>query len=119
MSNLTEITASVLEKVANYIDAIDEDRKAALKGERLKTATSIKEKLAALAGDSLDEKTLDKLADADGDVLAALTKIAESVSQNADSLGGPAGQNDRNSTPDNKEEAARLANDRFLAWTMS
>lgn len=116
--SILDVTAEVLEKAAHYLDAIEQDRESAVKAEKVKVANDLKSKFQSLLGEEFDENMINKLANADNDVVALFNKVANTVHDSA-SLGGPSEVNDTPTGPLTKEEQMKLANDRFEAWLTS
>lgn len=118
MEELYTITANVLEKTAHYLEAIEKDRDDVAQQARLKVAAQIKDKFSELMGETIDEDIVSKLASADEDIIGLINKVAGSIKE-TESLGGPSTVNDSPSDVSNKNEQAKLAEDRFLAWLQS
>jgi hypothetical protein len=107
--------ADILEKMAVYVEAVDAEKRAAVKAERDRVISVVREKLSATSGEVVDEKIINKLADADPEVLAAIEKLA--IAKN-DELGGPSTR-PANGIPTNKDEAVKVAGDRLIGWATS
>lgn len=113
--NYLNIAAEVVEKVAAYVDAIESDKKAAVTAERAKIAEQLKNKFNEATGESLSDDLVEKLASADGDIVALVEKLAGS-SQPPVPMGGPGEVRDDSAAPRTTKEAAYAADDRFVAW---
>lgn len=105
--------ADVLEKMANYVEAVEAEKQAAVATERAKVLHAVKDKLAAITGEEVDENILNKLSSLDPEVFSAIEKLA--ARSDEQELGSPS---DRRSAaaPMTKEEAAKAAEDRFASW---
>jgi isocitrate/isopropylmalate dehydrogenase len=111
-----EKIAQVLEAAANYLDAVEAEKQAAVKAEREKLIAGIGEKYAAATGEDIPDNVLLKLADIDTELLGAVEKLAES--KESDEL-GEAGDMADTSALMTVKEAADHADDRFLDWLIS
>ena len=69
-------TATVIEKVAEYIESLESSRVVETKQEQKKTASKVAEKLSELTGDTMDASLIDKLAETDPQILTLLSKMA-------------------------------------------
>ena len=88
-----ERLATVLEKTADYLDAQDAEKTAAAQSERRQLVTDFAEKYATATGEELPEKTIEKLASSDVNLLSAFQKLAAHVEHvrddTIDDLGEP------------------------------
>jgi hypothetical protein len=107
--------ADILEKMAAYVEAVELEKRAAIKTERGHMMSVVREKLSAASGEAIDEKLISKLSDADPEVFAAIEKLASAKN---DELGGPSSR-PANGTPTNKDEAVKVAGDRLIGWATS
>ena len=113
-----EKVASVLEAAADYLDALDGEKQAAVKAERERLITIIGEKYAEATGEDISDDVLRKLADADTDLLSAFEKFAETSFEKTAELGEPSDKRDF-TAPVSKKEAAEAADERFLDFLVS
>lgn len=114
-----EKVADVLDKMADYVEAVESDAAASEDQQREGLIASIGEKYAEATGDDISDEMLKKLAQADPSLLQALEKIAETKQEDETSLGGPSDRRDRSAKPENTKEAAQDADDSFLDWILS
>lgn len=118
MNTLLDCTANILEKVAVYLDFLEQDKSQAAKEQQMKFATEIKTKLGSVMGSGLDDSLVEKLSSADPEIMQLLSKVASSV-ENVDPLGGPGESGDTMTGPLNKKDELKLANQKFEAWILS
>lgn len=112
---MLEKVATVLEKLAVYVDAVESEKIKNIEENREKLAELLRDKYEQVTGDTIDDETLRKLSNADLDVLATFDRITEAG--NSD-LGSPSDLRDV-SAPLNKKEAAEAADETLLNWIMS
>lgn len=117
MSVELEKLATVLEKTALYLDALEGEKSAAIQAEREKLAEVFKEQYEEITGEPIDEEILAKLANADVDILSAFGRLTDAGSNSGD-LGSP-GEPVDPAAPMNKKEASEAADQRFLDFCMS
>jgi hypothetical protein len=118
MNDLLKIAADVLDRAANYIDAVETAKVEAEKTAKVKLAAEIKDSLSALTGEEISAETAEKLASSD-DVLKLFTKIAGSRVP-AEKLGDAGEISDGSTlTPRSAKEAADAADKNFAAWLQS
>jgi len=116
------MSAALLEKVADVLDALAEEntrlaaeKSAADRDRKTAIIEPVLGKLAFLYGE--DEETLkEKLANANEDMLDMLSKVAGM--DNVSELGGPSNFKTA-SAPKTTEEAPRAAGDQFAQWCIS
>lgn len=108
-----EKVASVLEAAADYLDALDGEKQAAVKAEREHLIAAIGEKYAEATGEDISDDVLRKLANADTDLLSAFEKFAETSYEKIAELGEPGDRRDF-TAPVSTKEAAEAADERFL-----
>jgi hypothetical protein len=115
-----EKIAVVLEKAAAYLDAIEADKQTALKAERDKLASILKEKYEEATGEAVSEEMLSKISRADVDLLGVFERLTEAAAEKTATaeLGTPAERRDTNA-PMSTKEAAAAADDNFLDWVLS
>lgn len=114
-----EKVATVLEKLAAYVDTIEYDK-------QQKVATALNERISKIAesyenrtGEEFPETLHNKLANLDQETLDHLLKVANNNSDSPESLGNPSdGLNDYRE-PHTTKEAAAQAEDKFLDWIIS
>lgn len=115
--NLSQV-ADILEKTAAYVEAVEANQAEAVSNDRQKIAQLLNEQYEEATGESLDDESLRKLANADLDVLAAFDKLAENRQASVSDLGGPADKRDSSAALTAKEASAK-ADDDFLNFIMS
>lgn len=115
MSDLNAI-ADVLEKTANFLDCVEEEKQAAVRAEREKLLTIMCSKYAEATGEEVSPEMRNKLANADSDVISVIEKLAETTSSNE--LGSPSDRRDP-ATPMTTKEASVAADDQFLDWVLA
>ena len=118
MSDLLTNTAEVLEKLATYLDVVEDERQTIALEARRKTASEIRDKLTNLTGGAVDDAVVDKLATSDDAVVELFNKLAVNL-QEADSMGGPGSGSSYSGESLTTVEQAKQADDRFLAWLQS
>ncbi len=107
------LIADVMEKTAQYIDALVGEKQAAVKNERKKMLSLLRDKYAEATGEDISDDMITKLASADGDVVGMIEKLAETTDNTG--LGGPSDKRD-STTPMTVKEAADAADQHFLDW---
>jgi hypothetical protein len=108
--------ADVLDAVADYIDGIETQKKtaeAAAKGERI---SKLAARFETSTGESIPASMKEKLASLDTDTLDQLLKVAKNTGDSPAALGSPADREDAPVAPRNTKEASAHADDRFLSW---
>lgn len=110
---MLEHLADVLEKTAQYVDALEGEKHAAVAAERKKMIELLRDKYAEATGDDISDAMVTKLASADGDVVKLLEKLAETTDNTG--LGGPSSRRDPSAALTVKE-AADAADQKFLDW---
>lgn len=118
MNDLLKIAADVMERAANYIEAVESEKSSIEKNAKIKLASEIQTSLSALAGEEVSTETAEKLAESK-DVLALLTKIA-GANAPAEKLGEAGDRQDGTTlTPRSVKEAAAVADKNFENWLIS
>ena len=112
---MLEQVATVLEKLAVYMDAMESEKAEAVRANRDKLAAIFKDKFEEITGDTIDDDVLSKLSHADLDILSAFERVTEA---NSSDLGSPSDMRD-GSAPLTKKEASEAADESFLDWVMS
>lgn len=105
--------ADVLEKTAQYVDALEGEKQAAVAAERRKMVELLRDKYAEATGEDISDSMVTKLASADGDVVGLIEKLAGTT--DITGLGGPSSKNDE-TIPLTVKEAADTADQKFLDW---
>lgn len=118
MSQLLERVANVLEKAAEYVDAIENNRVAEVRAAKEAKIQDLSDKYAAATGEDLPDSIKEKLATSDKDVLEFLRMTVEKNAGEVPALGGPSNTND-SKVPTTIKEAAAAADDRFIDWINS
>jgi len=85
MSNILLDTAEILEKLAAYVDGIESQKQEVSAA----SARSLAEKVSESLGHRLDVNMINKIAQADPDMVNLLAQLTQS-GDSVDSLGGPA-----------------------------
>jgi len=111
---MLEQVATVLEKLAIYLDAVESEKSDAIREDRSKLAAILKDRFEEITGDTVDDDLLNKLSNADLDVLSTFERVAEAHSSD---LGSPSNMRD-GSVAMTTKEAAEAADDSFLDWVM-
>jgi hypothetical protein len=122
-----ERLATVLEKTADYLDAQDAEKTAAAQAERRQLVTDFAEKYATATGEELPEKTIEKLASSDVNLLSAFQKLAAHV--DGDNTNAPEDLGEPGDMPDGDpvymtkkaelEAKTQAAGESFLNFIMS
>ncbi len=115
MFDLNEI-ADVLEKTANFLDCVGEEKQAAIRAEREKLLTVMCTKYAEATGEEVSPEMRAKVANADSDVISIIEKLATTTS--SDEMGSPSDRKDP-AAPMTTKEASVAADDQFLDWVLS
>lgn len=109
--------ADVLEKVANYIEAHESEKRAEVQAVRSKLVSSIREKVSATTGEDLPEDVAGKLAQADPVVLSTLEKLA--LSSDPETLGSPSSRpSNTNPSSLSVKEQVKLAEERLIKFAI-
>lgn len=103
--------ATVLEKVADYLENAEAQKVAKEQSRRSKAAHNLAEKLSTATGERIDEKTVEKLAHLDPEVAEMIGKFAGEET-GVDSMGGPEEQE----TVKTASEGGNPADARFISW---
>ncbi len=114
-----EKLATVLDSLANYVDAMEHEKTAGTRKERESTLATISEKYAEATGEDLPDGLADKLAESDGDLLEVLEKLSDIKKEAGYDMGEPGGKRDFSSVPESKKEAAAIADERFVTFLTS
>ena len=109
--------ADLIEKLADYVDAVEDEKTSAIKEERGKRVSAIQEKISANTGEELSEYLVSKLSETDSTVLDAIEKMAETVPDEV-SLGKPSAKH-ASSALLTKEEEVKLAEENFANFCVS
>jgi predicted TPR repeat methyltransferase len=105
--------AEVLEKTADYIEAVEAAKIAEDQQVRTKAASALAEKLTDATGEAFDETMVNKLAGLEPEVTDVLAKLAGAGS--VDSLGGPK----EDSSVKTASDGVSPATQRFEEWLTS
>ena len=104
--------ATVLEKTADLIEAIESEKQAAVSAERTRLIDSIRDKVSETIGEDIPEDVLSKLSQADPEILATVNKLAERESL---SLGEPSNKKSA-AAPLSVDEQVKLAEERLVEF---
>lgn len=113
MSTDLNLVADVLEKTADYIEAVEAQKTADANKERTKAATALADQLSDVTGEQFDQEMVDKLASLEPEVANVLSKLAGTGS--VDSLGGP----EDNKNVKTASDGVSPAEQRFVGWLTS
>lgn len=113
---LESAVADVLEKMANYVEAQESDKQAAVQAERDRLITAIREKVSETTGLDISDEVVGKLAAADPTVLETIEKLA--ASSDNETLGEPSSRNGKN-TPLTIDEQVKVAEDNLINFSIS
>jgi hypothetical protein len=104
--------ATVLEKLADYIEGVEATKVTEEHSKRAQAAQNLAEKLSTVTGETIDEKVVEKLASLDPEVAEMIGKFAGEET-GVDSMGGP---EDR--TTAKTASAGEGADARFVNWAV-
>lgn len=119
-----ERIAAVLEKTADFLDAQEHEKTAAICNERRKMVSAFAEKYAAATGEDLSSRVIDKLTASDVDLVGAFQKLAARIDANTapEDLGEPGDHPDNEPVYTTKKAALeareKTAEANFLNWIM-
>ena len=116
MATKLELVASVLEKTAAYLDAMEHEKAEDIRQHREKLAGLLRDKYESITGDTIEDNILSKIANSDVDVLAAFERLTSKTAAD-DDLGSPADLRD-SSSPMTTREASEAADENFENWVM-
>ncbi len=108
--------AIVLERAADYIDAVEQEKRANVESARKARVDQVASAHASAHGESIPESMRGKLASTDPEVLAFLETVLKKQADVIEPLGGPAPSS---VTPPTTKEAADAADERFVSWIVS
>ena len=108
--------ANVLEKLAVYVESVQEEKNASLREQSTKVIEAARQKLSSLTGEDIPEEVLNKLGETDPEVLSVFNKLA--AEDESGELGEPS-QRKTASAPLNKDEAADMAGDNLVSFCVS
>ena len=113
---LESVVADVLEKMANYVEAQESDKQAAVEAERGRLVTAIREKVSASTGLDISDEVVGKLAEADPTVLETIEKLAAN-SDTSETLGEPSSRNGKNA-PLTVDDQVKVAEDSLVNFSV-
>lgn len=102
--------ATVLDKLADYVESIEAERVSEVETRKSAAAHSLAEKLSSVTGEVIDEKVISKLASLDPEVAEMIGKFAGEAT-GVDSMGGP-----EERTREKTASAGESADARFIDW---
>ena len=108
--------ADVLEKLAVYVETVQEQKNASLREQRDKIVEAVRQKLSSVTGEDIPADVLSKLGETDPEVLSVFDKLA--VDKEDGELGEPS-QRKTASAPLNKDEAVERSGDRLVSFCVS
>lgn len=108
--------ADVLEKLAAYVESVQEEKNANLQEQSTKVIEAVRQKVSALTGEDIPEEVLSKLGGADPEVLSVFSKLA---TEDEDGELGEPSQRKTASAPLNKDEAADIAGENLVNFCVS
>ena len=109
--------AEVLEKAANYVEAVELEKEAAVQAERDRLVSAIREKMSATTGEDIPEEVASKLAKADPAVLSTIEKLAVSQSD-SESLGSPSERRSNSKANLTVDEQVKMAEERLINFAI-
>lgn len=113
---LEHAVADVLEKLAVYIESVQEEKNAGLREQRDKIIEAVRQKLSSVTGEDIPSDVLNKLGETDPEVLSMIDKLA--MDREDGELGEPSRRKSA-SAPLNKDEAVEAAGDRLVGFCVS
>lgn len=113
MSTDLNLVADVLEKTADYIEAVEAQKIAKEMETRTKAATALADQLSDVTGEQFDQEMVNKLASLEPEVANVLSKLAGTGS--VDSLGGP----EDNGKVKTASDGVSTAEQRYIGWLTS
>ena len=114
MSDVLETTVEVLEKVAEYFDAIEQEKEDQVKLARERMVNELKSQIKETLGQEPEEDLLSKLSHADTNLLEAISSLVKRAHV-MDEMGEP-GFNRDGAAPTSLEEAAELSEQRLIEF---
>lgn len=124
-SELMRKTATVIEKLAEHLDQEEIRQHDTARQERMKVASALGEKYAAVTGEDLPQDVLSHIADSNEDVIKVFEKLATRIPHDTppDNMGEGGSPDDQNtatgtSHKEREKTAAADANQRFVNWVM-
>ena len=115
MNNPLEITAQLLEKVAEFIDGIEAERLAKAASEQNARAERVKEALQTTIKEA-DDKVVEKIS-SDPELTDLINKLAKEASAHVDELGEATSEKTAGLLT--ADELADQAERRFVEWCLS
>lgn len=107
--------AQVLEKVADYFDAVEREKEAELQEARERVVEDLKAQIRETSGTDPEEEIISKLAQADDSVLEAVKSILK-PSGNLEEMGEPGGSTKTASEDLTPEEEAEITEQRLIEF---
>ncbi len=114
MSDVLETTIEVLEKVAEYFDAIEQEKEDQVKLARERMVNELKSQIKEASGQEPEEDLISKLSHADTPLLEAISSLVKRAHV-IDEMGEPGSDRD-SGTPTSLEEAAEISEHRLLEF---
>ncbi|RKY28717.1 MAG: hypothetical protein DRP83_00015 [Planctomycetota bacterium] len=102
--------ATVLEKLAEYIENVEASKVAEVINKKTAAAKALADKLSTATGEDIDENVVQKLAELDPEVAAMIGKFAGDATS-VDSMGGP-----EEGRTEKTASAGDSADARFIGW---
>lgn len=102
--------ATVLEKLADYIERVESSKVSEDQTKRAEAAHTLADKLSIVTGEAIDENVIQKLANLDPEVAEMIGKFAGETT-GVDSMGGP-----EEKTTVKTASTGGEADARFMAW---
>lgn len=110
--------AEVLEKAANYVEAVELEKEAAVQAERDRLVSAIRTKVSATTGEDISEEVINKLAKTDPAVLSTIEKLA--ASNDTENLGSPSARRSSSAAADmTVNEQVKVAEERLVKFAIS
>lgn len=118
MADLLKI-ADALEKAAAYFDSVEEAHAASVKTAHDATVKDLSAKYTKATGEELPAETLEKLASGDKAVLQTVETVISKTASAVESMGRSSERPGEAPPPQNKQERAKAAWDRFGQFATS
>lgn len=114
MSDVLQVTAEVLQKLAEYFDAVEHEKSAQVNETRQQMLEEIKAQVSSSSDVDEDSEVWSKLASADPDLLEAVSALVKQANY-IDDMGEPGATSDEG-VPLTVDEAANYAEQRLLEF---
>lgn len=112
----TDTVANLLDKIANYIDAVEFQTQSELQQQRESLVDGVCDKFAEATGEEVSPELRKKLAAADESIISIVERMA--ATNTAEKLGAPSSR-PGHGAPATIKEASQAADDRFVSWVLN